>query len=75
MYPVGPGNPESLTTTVDSIRWALTQHKPIFGICMGHSTMALAAGGQTYKLPYGNRGQNQPCMNIETGRCFITAQV
>jgi carbamoyl-phosphate synthase small subunit len=36
--------------------------------------MALAAGGDTYKLPYGHRGQNQPCIEAGTGRCYITSQ-
>jgi carbamoyl-phosphate synthase small subunit len=48
--------------------------KPVFGICLGNQIMALAAGGDTYKLPYGHRGQNQPCIEAGTKRCYITSQ-
>ena len=53
---------------------ALGQDKPIFGICLGHQLLALASGASTYKLPFGNRGQNQPCINLEDRRCYITSQ-
>jgi carbamoylphosphate synthase small subunit len=48
--------------------------KPIFGICMGNQLLALAAGGKTYKMQYGNRGANQPCVDMRTTRCYITPQ-
>ena len=48
--------------------------KPILGICLGNQLLALAAGGHTYKLKYGHRSQNQPCIDAETGRCYITSQ-
>jgi carbamoyl-phosphate synthase/aspartate carbamoyltransferase/dihydroorotase len=48
--------------------------KPIFGICLGHQLLSRSAGAQTYKLPYGNRGHNQPCMEVGTKHCFITSQ-
>ena len=48
--------------------------KPIIGVCLGNQLLALAAGGKTYKLKYGHRGQNQPCIDQETGRCYITSQ-
>ena len=47
---------------------------PIFGICLGHQLLALAAGARTYKMKFGNRGMNQPCVDLRTGRCYITAQ-
>ena len=43
--------------------------KPIFGICLGNQMLGMAAGGQTYKLPFGNRGQNQPVLNLLNNRC------
>lgn len=47
---------------------------PIMGICLGNQLLALAAGASTYKLPFGNRGHNQPALHEDTGRCFITTQ-
>jgi carbamoyl-phosphate synthase small subunit len=48
--------------------------EPLFGICMGNHVVGLAAGGDTYKLPYGHRSQNQPCAEAGTKRCYITSQ-
>jgi carbamoyl-phosphate synthase (ammonia) len=48
--------------------------QPIFGICMGNQLIGLAAGGKAEKLPFGNRGQNQPVINHQTGECYITPQ-
>ena len=47
---------------------------PIFGICLGNQVTGLAAGCSSYKLPFGNRGQNQPVVNLLTGSAFITPQ-
>ena len=49
-------------------------NKPIFGICLGHQILALAAGADTYKLPYGHRSVNQPVEDQLTRRCYITSQ-
>jgi carbamoylphosphate synthase large subunit/anthranilate/para-aminobenzoate synthase component II len=72
----GPGNPAMCSSTVDSIKYALTLEpaKPIFGICLGNQLLSLAAGAGTYKLKYGNRGMNQPAVDLRTGRCYITPQ-
>mmetsp|Transcript_27737 Transcript_27737/g.66897 ORF Transcript_27737/g.66897 Transcript_27737/m.66897 type:complete len:1559 (+) Transcript_27737:247-4923(+) len=72
----GPGNPVMCAKTVESIKYALNleQPKPIFGICLGNQLLSLAAGASTYKLKYGNRGMNQPCVDLRTGRCYITPQ-
>ena len=48
--------------------------KPIFGICLGNQLLALAAGAECIKLPFGNRGQNQPVINQISGECYITPQ-
>ncbi|MBI2573596.1 glutamine-hydrolyzing carbamoyl-phosphate synthase small subunit [Candidatus Woesearchaeota archaeon] len=70
----GPGDPTQCHTTIHNLQKALTQTKPIFGICLGSQIMALAAGAKTYKLKYGHRGQNQPCLDTTTNRCYITSQ-
>jgi carbamoyl-phosphate synthase small subunit len=70
----GPGDPKACARTIGSVRKALARGKPIFGICLGNQIMALAAGADTYKLPYGHRGQNQPCVEEGTKRCYITSQ-
>ena len=56
------------------MRTALANETPIFGICLGNQILALAAGCSTYKMKYGNRGANQPCIDQRTNRCYITAQ-
>ena len=46
----------------------------MMGICLGHQLMAQAAGATTYKLKYGHRSHNQPCVLEGTQKCFITSQ-
>ncbi|GHT57163.1 carbamoyl-phosphate synthase small chain [Spirochaetia bacterium] len=70
----GPGDPKACGRTIAMVRKAFEKDKPIFGICLGNQIMALAAGADTYKLPYGHRGQNQPCIEAGTSRCYITSQ-
>lgn len=72
----GPGDPAMCTATIDSLRWALVQEppRPIFGICLGNQLLAIACGAKTYKMQYGNRGMNQPCIDMRTTKCYITPQ-
>jgi len=70
----GPGDPKMCGETVLNVRRALEANRPIFGICLGHQILALAAGADTYKLKFGHRSQNQPCLEMGTRRCFITSQ-
>ena len=70
----GPGNPEMCDETVNNIRKALNNDKPIFGICLGNQLLGLAAGGATHKLKYGHRSHNQPVRELGTERCYITSQ-
>ncbi|CAH8517725.1 unnamed protein product [Heterobilharzia americana] len=70
----GPGDPIQCKGVVNQIRKWMTTKKPLFGICLGHQLVALASGFETYKMKYGNRGHNQPCIHLPTGRCFITSQ-
>jgi carbamoyl-phosphate synthase small subunit len=70
----GPGDPKLCSDTIEHIRRLLGHQIPIFGICLGHQILALAAGADTYKLKFGHRGQNQPCLEVGTPRCYITSQ-
>ena len=70
----GPGDPAVCVKTIENTARALKGERPVAGICLGCQIIALAAGGKTYKLPYGHRGQNQPCRDTESGRCRITSQ-
>lgn len=58
----GPGDPKMCQETIRQIQWCIEQNIPTFGICLGNQLMALAIGGDTYKLKYGHRGANQPCI-------------
>ncbi len=70
----GPGDPKDVGRSVEVTRRVMKSGMPAFGICFGNQILALAAGADTYKLPFGHRGQNQPCIDLETGRCYITSQ-
>ncbi|HVB75828.1 MAG TPA: glutamine-hydrolyzing carbamoyl-phosphate synthase small subunit [Ktedonobacteraceae bacterium] len=70
----GPGDPKMAQQTISTIQTAMEQRVPVFGICLGHQLLALAAGGDTYKLKFGHRSQNQPCVQAGTQRCYITTQ-
>lgn len=72
----GPGDPTMCEATIKSIRWAINLEtpKPVFGICLGNQLLALACGAKTYKMKYGNRGMNQPCIDLRTTKCYITPQ-
>jgi carbamoyl-phosphate synthase/aspartate carbamoyltransferase/dihydroorotase len=71
----GPGNPEDCMLLVNRLRDYMNDHDtPIFGICLGHQILSLAAGAKTRKMKYGNRGQNIPCRLSNTQKCYITTQ-
>jgi len=70
----GPGDPKKVQKTIEIVKKALKKGKPLFGICLGNQILALASGGDTYKLPFGHRGQNQPCELIGSDKCYITTQ-
>ncbi|PIR49276.1 carbamoyl-phosphate synthase (glutamine-hydrolyzing) small subunit [Candidatus Peregrinibacteria bacterium CG10_big_fil_rev_8_21_14_0_10_55_24] len=75
----GPGDPKMCTATITQIQKSVEKGIPTFGICLGNQLLALAMGGDTYKLKYGHRGVNQPCIEHDqagekTDRCIITSQ-
>ena len=69
----GPGDPAAVTYAVETVR-TLLGRVPMFGICLGHQIMALAAGAKTYKLKFGHRGANHPVREHASGRVEITSQ-
>jgi len=72
----GPGDPTMCEKTVRHVRILMEKRPttPIFGICLGNQILALAAGATTYKMKFGNRGMNQPVVDLRTTKCYITAQ-
>ena len=70
----GPGDPKQCKETINNIKKAYQEDKPICGICLGNQLMGLAAGGDTYKLKYGHRSHNQPALMVETDKAYITSQ-
>jgi carbamoyl-phosphate synthase small subunit len=70
----GPGDPADYKETIEITKKALQKNKPIFGICLGSQIMGLAAGAKSYKLKFGHRGHNQPCLEASTNHAFITSQ-
>ena len=70
----GPGDPKMAPDTVKNLKRAFRLGRPIMGICLGNQVMALAAGFDTYKLKYGHRSQNQPAVETQEKRCYITSQ-
>lgn len=69
----GPGDPAQCRA-VPNVIALLKQDLPILGICLGHQILALAAGARTFKLKFGHRSQNQPCLEEGTRRCYLTSQ-
>jgi carbamoyl-phosphate synthase small subunit len=70
----GPGNPKMCATTIENIKRALLNAKPVIGICLGHQLLALASGADTFKLKYGHRSHNQPVLQVGTEKAYITSQ-
>ena len=72
----GPGNPESCVETIAILKKSMEQNSniPIFGICLGSQIMALSIGASTYKMKFGHRAQNHPCLHVGTDRSYLTSQ-
>lgn len=70
----GPGDPQNCPDTVETARALIENNVPTLGICLGAQILGIAGNAETYKLKYGHRGQNKPCVNIETGQVYVTSQ-
>lgn len=70
----GPGDPAAMEYAVTTAKAIMEEDKPLFGICLGHQLLALAAGIPTYKMHHGHRGINHPVKNLKTGKSEITSQ-
>jgi carbamoyl-phosphate synthase small subunit len=70
----GPGDPEICTTTINTAKRLIEESIPTLGICLGNQILALAAGAKTYKLKFGHRGQNKPCVDKKDNTTYITSQ-
>ena len=70
----GPGDPEPCHYAIAATRDFLAAKVPLFGICLGHQILALAAGGKTVKMPFGHHGANHPVQDLDSGEVVITSQ-
>ncbi len=70
----GPGDPEPCEYAIGATRKFLETDLPVFGICLGHQILGLAAGAKTVKMKFGHHGANHPVQDLESGRVFITSQ-
>jgi len=70
----GPGDPEPCTYAITAAQKFLETDLPVFGVCLGHQILGLAAGARTVKMKFGHHGANHPVQDLESGRVFITSQ-
>jgi len=70
----GPGDPQKCLETIETARNLIEQNIPTLGICLGAQIIGLAGNTNTYKLKYGHRGQNKPCVNLENNQVYVTSQ-
>jgi carbamoyl-phosphate synthase small subunit len=70
----GPGDPAATGVyAVPVIRALLDRKMPIFGICLGHQLLALAAGAKTVKMHQGHHGANHPVQDRTTQKVEIVS--
>jgi carbamoyl-phosphate synthase small subunit len=70
----GPGDPQPCDYAIKAIRDIVATGTPVFGICLGHQLLGLAAGAKTIKMKFGHHGANHPVQDLDTGKVFITSQ-
>ena len=70
----GPGDPKVLADTARCVGSLVDSEVPVLGICLGEQVVGMSQGAETFKLKYGHRGQNKPCLDLTTGRGYVTSQ-
>lgn len=70
----GPGDPKHCPDTINTVKTLMEKNIPTLGICLGAQIIGIAGGAKTYKLKYGHRGQNKPCIDLEDGHVYVTSQ-
>jgi carbamoyl-phosphate synthase small subunit len=70
----GPGDPKACAGTAESVGALVRSEVPVLGICLGEQVVGMSQGARTFKLKYGHRGQNKPCLDLTTGRGYVTSQ-
>ena len=70
----GPGDPQNCPDTIDTAKKLIEKNIPTLGICLGAQIIGLAGNTETYKLKYGHRGQNKPCINLDNNQIYVTSQ-
>jgi carbamoyl-phosphate synthase small subunit len=70
----GPGDPEPCDYAIAAIRELIEKRIPLFGICLGHQLLGLAAGARTAKMKFGHHGANHPVVDLDSGRVMISSQ-
>ena len=70
----GPGDPEPCSYAIKTARDLIQSGVPLFGICLGHQILALAAGAKTIKMKFGHHGANHPVQELSSGKVMITSQ-
>jgi carbamoyl-phosphate synthase small subunit len=70
----GPGDPTSCDKTIAVLKDVLQAKKPVFATGQGAVILAIAAGASAFRMAQGHRSASVPCVDLESGRCYITAQ-
>ena len=70
----GPGDPQKCPDTIQVAKQLIENNMPTLGICLGAQIIGIAGNTDTYKLKYGHRGQNKPCVNLENNQVYVTSQ-
>ena len=70
----GPGDPQKCLNTIETAKKLISNNVPTLGICLGAQIIGIAGNTETYKLKYGHRGQNKPCLNLENNQVYVTSQ-